>query len=129
MRSQDFTKRQSTSSVCTTSKQLSISDIPKNWRIQRRETQLISQVSAIILQRQTKYWASLLKTTLQFSSLSPFQFLQNLYNTKASPRISPELYNWARKNLHFEPDLKSQCKLTHLLYGPGLPKHTRRIKW
>ncbi|CAI9087760.1 OLC1v1021052C1 [Oldenlandia corymbosa var. corymbosa] len=127
MPSKDFTKPQSTSSVCTTSKQLSISDIPNNWRIQRRETQLISQVSAIILQRQTKYWASLLKTTLKFSSLTPFQFLQILNNTKASPKISLEFYNWARKNLHFEPDLKTQCKLTHLLYGSGLSNLAKPI--
>ncbi|XP_027102630.1 pentatricopeptide repeat-containing protein At4g21170-like [Coffea arabica] len=33
--------------------------------------------------------------------------------------MSLTFFNWAKKNLDFQPDLKSQCKLTHLLVGYG----------
>ncbi|KAL3519521.1 hypothetical protein ACH5RR_017670 [Cinchona calisaya] len=97
------------------------------WRTQVQETQLISQVSSILLQRQTKYWAPLLESTLKLTKLTPSLFLQLLKTTQTSPEISLNFFNFAKKNLDFQPDLKSHCRLTHLLIGSGLSRQAKPI--
>lgn len=91
-----------------------------NWRSEVQQNQLVSQISAVLLQRQPKYWAPLLKGTLKFSNLTPSLFTKILRKTRAFPQISLNFFNWAKSNLGFRPDLKSQCRLASVLYGSGL---------
>ncbi|KAL2483976.1 Tetratricopeptide repeat (TPR)-like superfamily protein [Forsythia ovata] len=105
----------------------SIKKSTPNWRIQIKETQLVSQVSKILLQRHTKIWTPLLKS-LKFSSrFSPSLFLQILTKIQTHPDVSLNFFKWAKKNLNFEADLIALCKMTRILFGLGLSRPARPI--
>lgn len=98
-----------------------------NWRSEVQQNQLVSQISAVLLQRQSKYWAPLLKATLKIPILTPTLFTQILRKTRTSPQISLNFFNWAKSNLGFRPDLETQCRLVSILYGSGLSSLAKPI--
>ncbi|XP_059294766.1 pentatricopeptide repeat-containing protein At4g21170 [Lycium ferocissimum] len=102
---------------------------PQDWRIQFEQTQLVSQISSILLQRQTNHWPSLLKNLKLSSSqqLTPSLFLQILHNTKTNPQVSLHFFQYAKNNLEFQPDVKVLCKLVYILLGSGLSKPAKPI--
>ncbi|CAK9146814.1 unnamed protein product [Ilex paraguariensis] len=108
-----FTKSLSTSTTKSTKPTL-------RWRNHLKQTLLVSQISSILLQRHN--WGPLLKTLNLSSKLTPSLFLQVLHKTQANPQISLSFFNWAKANLGFQPDLRTHCKLTQILYGSGLSK-------
>ncbi|KAK3035070.1 hypothetical protein RJ639_032572 [Escallonia herrerae] len=96
-----------------------------NWRNQVKQSQLVSQISSILLQRLN--WGPLLKTLNLSSKITPSLFLQILHRTQTNPQISLSFFNWAKKYLGFQPDLKVQCKLAHILIRVGLSQPARPI--
>ncbi|KAF3617635.1 putative pectinesterase/pectinesterase inhibitor 18-like [Capsicum annuum] len=96
---------------------------PQNWRTQFKQTQLVSQISSILLQRRTNHWPSLLKNL----KLSPFLFLQILHSTQTNPQVSLNFFHYAKNNLDFQPDAKVLCTLVYVLLGSGLSKPAKPI--
>ncbi|KAK4711384.1 hypothetical protein R3W88_005897 [Solanum pinnatisectum] len=109
------------STVTTTQK-------PQNWRTQFKQTQLVSQISSILLQRQTNQWPSLLKNLkLCSSQFTPSLFLQILHNTQTNPQVSLRFFDYAKNNFGFQPDAKVLCTLVYILLGSGLSKPAKPI--
>ncbi|KAG5622852.1 hypothetical protein H5410_008070 [Solanum commersonii] len=109
------------STVTTTQK-------PQSWRIQFKQTQLVSQISSILLQRQTNQWPSLLKNLkLCSSQFTPSLFLQILHNTRTNPQVSLRFFDYAKDNFEFQPDAKVLCTLVYILLGSGLSKPAKPI--
>ncbi|CAN4083831.1 unnamed protein product [Withania somnifera] len=101
---------------------------PQDWRIQFKQTQLVSQISSILLQRQTNHWPSLLNNLkLTSSQFTPSLFLQILHNTQTNPQVSLHFFHYANKNLDFQPDVKVFCKLVYVLLVYGLSKPAKPI--
>ncbi|KAI3456421.1 hypothetical protein Pfo_013084 [Paulownia fortunei] len=98
-----------------------------NWRIQIKQSQLVSQASTILLQRQSKFWAPLLKPLKLSSNFTPSLFDQILNRIQTQPKICFSFFNWAQKNLDFKPDLRAQCQLIRILFGSELAKLGRPI--
>uniref|UniRef100_A0A5B7C2D7 Pentatricopeptide repeat-containing protein n=1 Tax=Davidia involucrata TaxID=16924 RepID=A0A5B7C2D7_DAVIN len=96
-----------------------------NWRTQYEQTQLVSQISSILLQRRN--WAPLLRNLNLSPELTLSLFLQVLRKTQNDPQISLTFFNWAKTNLGFRPDLKTLCKLTQILIEPGHLRQARPI--
>ncbi|KAG9156446.1 hypothetical protein Leryth_024210 [Lithospermum erythrorhizon] len=96
------------------------------WRNQVNQTQLITQVSNIILQRHTNNWQQLFKTLNLSTSkssksiLTPHFYYQIFNKIQQNPKISLIFFNFAIKNLDFIPDLRTQCKLIYILFRSGL---------
>ncbi|KAJ0082848.1 hypothetical protein Patl1_11063 [Pistacia atlantica] len=86
-----------------------------NWRRQIKQTHLVHQISSILLQRNN--WTSLLQNLNLSSKLTPSIFLQILKRTQNNPQMSLNFFNWTKTNLHFNPDLKSQCHIILLAVG------------
>ncbi|XP_018623251.1 pentatricopeptide repeat-containing protein At4g21170 [Nicotiana tomentosiformis] len=101
----------------------------KNWRNQFKQTQLVTQISSILLQRQKIQWPSLLKNLkLSSSQLTPSLFLQILHKTQnTNPQVSLHFFHYAKNNLGFQPDAKVLCTLVHVLLGSGLFKPAKPI--
>lgn len=97
-----------------------------NWRSQIKQSQLVSQISSILLQRHN--WAPLLRT-LNLSSyrLTPSLFLHILCKTKTNPLVSLSFFNWAKSSLGFEPDLKTLVTLSEILIGSGLARQAKPV--
>ncbi|XP_049357135.1 pentatricopeptide repeat-containing protein At4g21170 [Solanum verrucosum] len=101
---------------------------PQSWRIQFKQTQLVSQISSILLQRQTNQWPSLLKNLkLCSSQFTPSLFLQILHNTRTNPQVSLRFFDYAKNNFGFQPDAKVLCTLVYILLGSGLSKPAKPI--
>ncbi|XP_055805630.1 pentatricopeptide repeat-containing protein At4g21170 [Solanum dulcamara] len=101
---------------------------PQDWRTQFKQTQLISQISSILLQRQTNQWPSLLKNIkLSSSQFTPSLFLQILHNTQTNSQVCVRFFNYAKNNLGFQPDVKVLCTLVYVLLGSGLSKPAKPI--
>ncbi|KAA3489054.1 pentatricopeptide repeat-containing protein [Gossypium australe] len=86
-----------------------------NWRTQIKQTQLVSQVSSILLQRHN--WPPLLQTLNLSSKLTPSLFLQILRKTQHQPHLSLSFFNWVQTHLGFEPDLLSHCHIIRISLG------------
>ncbi|KAJ0016784.1 hypothetical protein Pint_10898 [Pistacia integerrima] len=86
-----------------------------NWRRQIKQTHLVHRISSILLQRNN--WTSLLQNLNLSSKLTPSIFLQILKRTQNNPQMSLNFFNWTKTNLHFNPDLKSQCHIILLAVG------------
>ncbi|KAL6562224.1 hypothetical protein OROGR_003231 [Orobanche gracilis] len=98
-----------------------------NWRIQIKQTQLVSQASSVLLQMHSKCWGPHLKP-LKFSSIfSPSIFHQILNRTQTHPRICFSFFRWAQKTLDFKPDPVAQCRMIRILFGSGLSELGRPI--
>ncbi|GAV90777.1 PPR domain-containing protein/PPR_2 domain-containing protein, partial [Cephalotus follicularis] len=95
-----------------------------DWRAQIKQNHLVSQISSILLQRNN--WSPLNKN-LNLSKLTPPLFLQILLKTQKNPQISLSFFNWAKTNLRFEPDLKSQCHIIQLALGSVSPNNVKPI--
>ncbi|KAL0353232.1 UNVERIFIED_CONTAM: Pentatricopeptide repeat-containing protein [Sesamum angustifolium] len=91
-----------------------------NWRIRIKQTRLVSQVSTILLQRHSKFWAPLLKPLKLSSEFNPSLFHQILSKIRTHPKICLNFFNWAQKHFDFKPDLKAKCELTRILLGSQL---------
>lgn len=101
---------------------------PQDWRTQFKQTQLVSQISSILLQRQTNHWPSLLKNlTLSSSQFTPSLLLQILHNTQTNPEVSLRFFHYAKNSLGFQPDAKVLCTLVCVLLGSGLSKPAKPI--
>ncbi|OAY25976.1 pentatricopeptide repeat-containing protein At4g21170 [Manihot esculenta] len=96
-----------------------------NWRTQINQIQMVSQISSILIQRHN--WVSLLLNLNLSSKLTPFLFLQILYNTQSHPQISVNFFNWAVSNLKFKPDLISQCHVIQVSLRAGLTQSAKTI--
>ncbi|XP_015064079.1 pentatricopeptide repeat-containing protein At4g21170 [Solanum pennellii] len=100
----------------------------QDWRTQFKQTQLVSQISSILLQRQTNQWHLLLKNLkLCSSQFTPSLFLQILHNTQTNPQVSLRFFHYAKNNLGFQPDAKVLCTLAYILLGSGLSKPAKPI--
>ncbi|XVF87682.1 hypothetical protein PTKIN_Ptkin18bG0140300 [Pterospermum kingtungense] len=88
------------------------------WRTQIRQSQLVSQVSSILLQRHN--WSQFLRTLNLSFKLTPTLFLQILNKTQHHPQISLSFFNWVKTHLGFKPDLKSQCLVIRISLGSDL---------
>ncbi|XP_016500972.1 pentatricopeptide repeat-containing protein At4g21170-like [Nicotiana tabacum] len=110
---------------------ITVTTTPKSqdWRNQFKQTQLVSLISSILLQRQTNLWPSLLKNLkLSSSQLTPSLFLQILHKTqKTNPQVSLHFFHYAKNNLGFQPDAKILCTLVYVLLGSGLSKPAKPI--
>ncbi|XP_073030310.1 pentatricopeptide repeat-containing protein At4g21170 [Primulina eburnea] len=93
-----------------------------NWRIQIKQTQLVSQASDILLQRHAKFWTPLLKTLNLSSHFTPYLFHQMFRRIETRPQLCLQFFKWVCKNIDFTPDLKTQCRLTRILFDSGLSK-------
>ncbi|KZV55180.1 pentatricopeptide repeat-containing protein-like [Dorcoceras hygrometricum] len=93
-----------------------------NWRLQIKQTQLVSQASAILLQRHAKFWTPLLKSLNLSSNFTPSLFRQIFDRIETRPQVCLQFFKWVRKNIDFTPDLKTQCRLTRILFDSGLSK-------
>ncbi|KAL5840493.1 hypothetical protein ACOSQ4_013101 [Xanthoceras sorbifolium] len=102
-------------STCTTNTATTAASV--NWRTQIKQSQLVHQISSILLERNN--WASLLHNLNLSSKLSPPVYLQILHKTQHNPQISLDFFNWTRTNLRFKPDLKSQCHVIQLAVRSG----------
>ncbi|XP_073127294.1 pentatricopeptide repeat-containing protein At4g21170 isoform X1 [Henckelia pumila] len=98
-----------------------------NWRIQRKQTQLVSQASTILLQRHAKFWTPLLKTLNLSSNFTPYRFHQIFNRIETRPQICLQFFKWASNNIDFTPDLNSQCRLTRILFDSGFSKLGKSI--
>lgn len=85
----------------------------------------MSQISSILLQRTN--WPHLLLSLNLSTKLTPYLFLQIIHKTQSNPQISLTFFNWAKKNLGFEPDLRVECKLAQTLIRFGLAQPARPI--
>ncbi|OWM83495.1 hypothetical protein CDL15_Pgr012976 [Punica granatum] len=91
-----------------------------SWRSQIKQSQLVSQISSLLLQRHN--WAPLLETLgLTPQLLTPSVFHQILKNTQNDPQLSLNFLNWARTRLGFEPDLRSHCRVAVVLLKGSQP--------
>ncbi|XP_069149811.1 pentatricopeptide repeat-containing protein At4g21170 [Solanum lycopersicum] len=100
----------------------------QDWRTQFKQTQLVSQISSILLQRQTNQWPLLLKNLkLCSSQFTPSLFLQILHNTQDNPQVSLRFFHYAKNNLGFQPDAKVLCTLVYILLGSGLSRPAKPI--
>lgn len=86
-----------------------------NWRTQIKQTQLVSQVSSILLQRHN--WPPLLQTLNLSSKLTPSLFLQILRKTQHQPHLSLSFFKWVQTHLGFKPDLLSHCHIIRISLG------------
>ncbi|KAL8461363.1 hypothetical protein ACS0TY_032733 [Phlomoides rotata] len=93
-----------------------------NWRIRIKQSQLLSQASSILLQRHSKLWTPLLRHLKLSSNFSPSLFHQILNRIQTHPKICLNFFNWAHKNLGFEPDIRAQCEVIRILFGSELSK-------
>ncbi|KAK4258959.1 hypothetical protein QN277_005348 [Acacia crassicarpa] len=89
-----------------------------NWRTQTLQNQLAYQISFTLLQRRN--WVSLLRNLNLSSKITHSLFLQILLKTQTHPQISLGFFHWAKSNLGFHPDLKSQCHVIRIAVGSGL---------
>ncbi|KAM1685698.1 hypothetical protein COP1_037009 [Malus domestica] len=96
-----------------------------SWRTTIKQSQLASQISSVLLQRRN--WVPLLRSLSLFPKLTPPLFLQILRKTQNNPQVSLEFFNWAKANLRFEPDLKSNCRIVQLSLGSGLLRAAKPI--
>ncbi|CAN1319016.1 Pentatricopeptide repeat-containing protein At4g21170 [Linum perenne] len=91
-----------------------------NWRSQISQSQLLHQISTILLQR--KNWQQLLLRNQNLTSnLSPSLFSQIIRRTRTNPEVSLDFFNWVKSNLSFEPDLNSQCQILTICISSSLP--------
>ncbi|KAK6917341.1 Pentatricopeptide repeat [Dillenia turbinata] len=97
------------------------------WRNKVRQTQLISQISTILLQRYN--WGTVLSHNLSFSllKLTPPLFLQILHKTQQNPNLSLSFFNWAQKNLGFVPDLKCHSKIIQILINSNISEPAKPL--
>ncbi|BFG27522.1 hypothetical protein CerSpe_137960 [Prunus speciosa] len=96
-----------------------------SWRTNIKQAQLASQISYALLQRRN--WVPLLRNLSLFPKLTPALFLQILHKTQNNPQVSLEFFNWAKVNLRFEPDLKSNCQIIRVSLGSGLVRPVKPI--
>eukprot|EP00257_Ricinus_communis_P004863 XP_002518527.2 pentatricopeptide repeat-containing protein At4g21170 [Ricinus communis] len=96
-----------------------------SWRTRIQQNQLVSEISTILLQRNN--WIPLLQNLNLSSKLTPFLFFQILHKTQTHAQISLNFFNWAKTNLNFNPDLKSQCHVIQLSLGSDLPRAAKKI--
>eukprot|EP00268_Persea_americana_P016252 TRINITY_DN17692_c0_g1_i2.p1 TRINITY_DN17692_c0_g1~~TRINITY_DN17692_c0_g1_i2.p1 ORF type:complete len:232 (+),score=23.42 TRINITY_DN17692_c0_g1_i2:136-831(+) len=95
------------------------------WRSQFQQSQLVSQISSILLQR--KHWIQLLKSSHLSSNLTPDHIFQILQNTQDHPQISLDFFNWSKTNLPFKPHLKSHLKIVQILLQSNLHEPANRL--
>ncbi|RWR88377.1 pentatricopeptide repeat-containing protein [Cinnamomum micranthum f. kanehirae] len=95
------------------------------WRSQFQQSQLVSQISSILLQR--KHWIQLLKRTNLSSNLTPDHLFQILQNTQDHPQISLDFFNWSKTNLPFKPHLKAHVKIIQILLQSNLHEPANRL--
>ncbi|CAH9119376.1 unnamed protein product [Cuscuta europaea] len=99
-----------------------------DWRAQVKHAQLVNQIAAIVTQRNRSHWASLLKPfNLNSSNFTPHLFLQIFHKTQSYPAASLTFFNYANKNLGFNPDLKTLCKLAGVLCASTLSTQSKPI--
>nr|GLL45701.1 pentatricopeptide repeat-containing protein At4g21170 [Ipomoea trifida] len=98
-----------------------------DWREKIKHAQFVNQISTILTQRNPAHWPSLLKPFHLNSNLTAPLFLQILRHTQPHPPISLTFFNYAKKNLGFKPDLKTQCRLAVILSRSGLPNQSKTI--
>lgn len=106
----------------------SLTTTPKtssNWRTQVKLTHLVSQIASILLQRNN--WPHLLLSLNLSTKLTPHIFLQILHKTQSNPQLSLIFFNWSKKNLGFQPDLRVECKLAQTLIRFGLSQPARPV--
>ncbi|EOA18004.1 hypothetical protein CARUB_v10006439mg [Capsella rubella] len=109
-----FIKRFSTSATPSTS---SASD----WKTQLNLSRVATEISSILLQRRN--WITHLqyvKSKLPKSTLTPPVFLQILRETRKCPKITLDFFDFAQTHLHFDPDVKSQCRVIEVATESGL---------
>ncbi|XP_051128495.1 pentatricopeptide repeat-containing protein At4g21170 [Andrographis paniculata] len=102
-------------------------DLPRrntnlNWRTRIEHSRLVSQASSILLQRQFKFWAPLLRRLRLSSNFNPTLFNQILTKIKSHPEICINFFNFSQKSLDFEPDLTAKCEVSRILLSSRLPE-------
>ncbi|GER27226.1 pentatricopeptide repeat-containing protein [Striga asiatica] len=95
-------------------------DAIPNWRVQIKKTQLVSQASAILLQRHSRLWGPLLKPLKLSTNFTPSLFHEILNNIQTHPKICFSFFEWAQKSLGFRPDPGARCRIVRILFGSGL---------
>ncbi|CAA0826535.1 Tetratricopeptide repeat (TPR)-like superfamily protein [Striga hermonthica] len=95
-------------------------DAIPNWRVQIKKTQLVSQASAVLLQRHSRLWGPLLKPLKLSINFTPSLFHEILNNIQTHPKICFSFFEWAQKSLGFRPDPGARCRMVRILFGSGL---------
>ncbi|KAL9689001.1 hypothetical protein QQ045_033430 [Rhodiola kirilowii] len=97
----------------------------QKWRTQAKQTQLVAQVSSILLERHN--WPPLLHTLNLSSTLTPPLFNQILVRTKSNPKLSLAFFDWVKSNLNLQPDIRAHCKLVTMLIQSDLHPQAKQI--